>query len=61
MSQAQILQETLLNDFLFRLSKTFENDTDQELKIKLWDAQEEQDGKKIKAIREEMNRRIKND
>lgn len=57
----ELLQQTLLNDFLFRLAKTFENDTEQELKIKFWDAQEEQDGKKIKAIREEMNRRIRND
>lgn len=32
---------------------------DSELKIALWDAQEEQDGRKIKAIRQEINRRNK--
>jgi hypothetical protein len=35
--------------------------TNYELKIMFWDAQEEQDGKKIKAIREEMNKRWKYD
>ena len=59
MTQAQILQEALLSDFLFRLSKAFENDTDQELKHKFWDAQEEQDGRKIRAIRQEYNKRWK--
>ena len=32
---------------------------DSELKILLWDAQESQNGKWIKAIREEMNRRTR--
>lgn len=59
MTQAELLQQTLLNDFLFRLAKTFETDTDQELKHKFWDAQEEQDGKKIRAIREKINEQHK--
>ena len=57
MTQAEILQSQLMSDFLFRLSKCFEDNTDKELKINLWDAQEEQNGKKIKAIKDEMNRR----
>lgn len=57
MTQAEVLQSQIMSDFFSNLFSVFENDTDKELTKKLWDAQEEQDGKKIKAIREEYNRR----
>ena len=59
MTNAEFLQFQVMNDFFSNLFSVFENDTDKELTQKFWDAQEEQNGKKIKAIREEMNRRIK--
>lgn len=57
LTNEEILQAQLISDFWYRLSKCFEDNTDNELKINMWDAQEEQNGKKIKAIRDEMNRR----
>jgi len=57
MTQAQILQAQVMYDFLSRLINPLESYTDQELVRLLWTAQEEQDGRKIKAIKDEMNRR----
>lgn len=59
---AQILQQDIMNDFFCNLASCFSANplgvyTDKELADLKWIAEEEQDGKKIKAIREEMNRR----
>jgi hypothetical protein len=59
MTQAQILQQTILYDFLCRMadSNPLEVYTDSELKRLEWIAIEENDGKKLDAIRREKNRR----
>ena len=57
MTQAQILQSQIMYDFFSRLVNPWEIYTDKELNKLLWIAQEEQDGKKIRAIKSEMNRR----
>lgn len=59
MTQAQILQQSILYDFLCRMANNnpLEVYTDEEL-MKLYRAAvEEQDGRKIKAVHKEMNRR----
>ena len=53
MTQAQLLQLQVMSDFFNRLC----NLSDNELVIKKVEAQETQDGKRIKAINKEMNRR----
>lgn len=59
MTQAQILQQTMLYDFLCRLAdgNPLGIYTDSELKRLEWIAIEENDGKKLDAIRREKNRR----
>lgn len=59
MMQAQILQQTMLYDFLCRLANgnPLEVYTNEELMKLYRAAQEEQDGNKIRAIHNEMNRR----
>ena len=52
-----MLQAEVMYNFLARLINPWEAYTDQELVRLLWIAQEEQDGRKIKAIKDEMNRR----
>lgn len=53
MTQAQILQSALLEDFFSRLI----NLTTNELANAQYDAEETQDGNRIKAIRKEINYR----
>ena len=53
MTQAQILQAALLEDFISRLI----NLTTNELTHAQYDAEETQDGNRIKAIRKELNNR----
>ena len=59
MIQAQILQAQIMCDFFSRLINPWEMYTDKELNTLLWIAQEEQDGRKITAIKNEMNRRTR--
>ena len=59
MTQAQILQAQVMYNFFSRLINPWEAYTDAELKKLLWIAQEEHDGKKIAAIKFEMNRRVR--
>lgn len=63
MTQAQILQSSILYDFLCRMasSNPLEVYSDSELMKLLRAAQEEQDGRKIRAIHQEMNRRNRDD
>lgn len=55
MRQAQILQAALLEDFFSRLINLSTN----ELAHAQHDAEETQDGNRIKAIRKEMNNRMR--
>ena len=55
MTQAQILQSALLEDFFSRLI----NLTTNELAHAQYDAEETQDGNRIKAIRKELNNRMR--
>lgn len=59
MTNAQILQQSILYDFLCRLTDTnpLSVYTDSELMKLYRTAQDEQDGRKIKAIHAELNRR----
>ena len=55
MTQAQILQSALLEDFFSRLI----NLTTNELANEQYIAEETQDGNRIKAIRKELNNRMR--
>ena len=55
MAQAQILQATILSDFFRRLTDYNDNELAQVKQC----AMELRDGKYIKAVNSEMNRRIK--
>ena len=55
MTQAQILQSALLEDFFSRLI----NLTTNELANAQYDAEETQDGNRIKEIRKELNNRMR--
>ena len=55
MRQAQILQSALLEDFFSRLI----NLTTNELANEQYIAEETQDGNRIKAIRKELNNRMR--
>lgn len=57
MTQAQILRAQVMYNFLCRLANPYDAYNDKELMDLFRCAQEEQNGKKIKAIREEMSRR----
>lgn len=57
MTKAQILQAQVMYDFFTRLMNPWEAYTDSDLMKLLRCAQEEQDGRKIKAIQAELNRR----
>jgi hypothetical protein len=61
MTNAQILQQAFLYDMLCRISSVnpLEVYTDCELNNLKWIAVEEQDGRSITAIRNEMNRRVR--
>lgn len=55
MTQAQILQAVLLEDFFSRLI----NLSTKELAHEQYNAEETQDGNRIKAIKKEMNNRMR--
>ena len=55
MTQAQILQSALLEDFFSRLINLSTNELANEQYI----AEETQDGNRIKAIRKELNNRMR--
>jgi hypothetical protein len=55
MTQAQILQAEMMTLFWNRLTDF----SDSELMHHKWIAEETQDGKQIRAIKREMNRRIR--
>ena len=57
MTQAQILQAEVMYNFLSRLANPLEACTNRELMNLRQIAQETRDGRYIKAIKEEMNRR----